>query len=200
MRHCFPYLSFHWFSYFNSRTHVECGVSCHYCSGNPNISTHALTWSAASPSFLSRFPLGGFQLTHSRGVRPLRIIPVLHRYHFNSRTHVECGVKCPSSGLEKIISTHALTWSAAVGQFKRHSYYIFQLTHSRGVRLSCTFGDGVLEEFQLTHSRGVRLDQIPTVDEMEHFNSRTHVECGGVYKIWLPTFSDFNSRTHVECG
>ena len=74
---------------FNSRTHVECDRAA---AAEPvlfDISTHALTWSATGTDPRSGIPMT-FQLTHSRGVRPL-----WDRYrdditNFNSRTHVEC--------------------------------------------------------------------------------------------------------------
>ena len=55
-----------------------------------------------------------FQLTHSRGVRPLGIEIDIVDGHFNSRTHVECDAPA--------------TWEPL-------GCKQFQLTHSRGVRL-----------------------------------------------------------------
>ena len=54
--------------------------------------------------------------------------------------------------------------------------------------------------FQLTHSRGVRLVIFAFAPcRGKHFNSRTHVECDvNTAGIFIPT-NDFNSRTHVEC-
>ena len=107
-----------------------------------------------------------FQLTHSRGVRLLCDILAALAFNFNSRTHVECDFVYEKSGIVFAISTHALTWSAtrpAVVVLVRddisthaltwsatsrivHKYYpftIFQLTHSRGVRLLTTMRTGV---------------------------------------------------------
>ena len=53
---------------FNSRTHVECDCRCCLFSNVPQISTHALTWSATQ---------------RNNGRMP-------ERNNFNSRTHVEC--------------------------------------------------------------------------------------------------------------
>ena len=101
--------------------------------------------------------------------------------HFNSRTHVECDL---ATNLEsdniRIISTHALTWSATISsgltprrciisthaltwsatgtcRFAVQSVYRFQLTHSRGVRPAALgLSAEQFTQFQLTHSRGVR--------------------------------------------
>ena len=54
--------------------------------------------------------------------------------------------------------------------------------------------------FQLTHSRGVRLESwCVLIGIIRNFNSRTHVECDlrDLIQSMLPC--DFNSRTHVEC-
>ena len=37
------------------------------------------------------------------------------------------------------------------------------------------------------------------MQQMLHFNSRTHVECDGTISPWATNYSNFNSRTHVEC-
>ncbi len=121
---------------------------------------------------------GGFQLTHSRGVRqPLPVVPTTENNfnsrthvecdptvllapsrsnHFNSRTHVECDLNATSVNLDDIISTHALTWSATAAA------------------------------------------ELVT-DGFENFNSRTHVECDPVGLLYVLAEADFNSRTHVEC-
>ena len=55
----------------------------------------------------------------------------------------------------------------------------FQLTHSRGVRRRVPFPGVRNVGFQLTHSRGVRLHVGKNELNQENFNSRTHVECDG---------------------
>ena len=55
-----------------------------------------------------------------------------------------------------IISTHALTWSATQEQNMIKLVNPFQLTHSRGVRLWRTCPASPILAFQLTQSRGVR--------------------------------------------
>ena len=101
-------------AHFNSRTHVECDDGFDpEKSKNRKISTHALTWSATDSS---RLTVGrcAFQLTHSRGVRPMK-------------EELESD--------EMQISTHALTWSATLILLNPpFTCSTFQLTHSRGVR------------------------------------------------------------------
>ena len=57
------------------------------------------------------------------------------------------------------------------------SWFVFQLTHSRGVRHWMPLHGHWAATFQLTHSRGVRplLRMLPR--QVQDFNSRTHVEC-----------------------
>ena len=97
--------------------------------------------------------------------------------NFNSRTHVECDRPQMQQLLQDVISTHALTWSATDEEYFEFGLFIFQLTHSRGVR---------------RHHIGNWAEHI-------HFNSRTHVECDWTACKSLSPFFDFNSRTHVEC-
>ena len=143
--------------HFNSRTHVECDTDT-----NTHVASSAR-----------------FQLTHSRGVRLLRLETPTKSKNFNSRTHVECDqppsapARRPKSfqlthsrGVRRLapifgsvfrkISTHALTWSATCV-----SPCLFQCT----------------AQFQLTHSRGVRPIAVQIAVFCTHFNSRTHVEC-----------------------
>ena len=71
-------------------THVECDRIFELHFMTPNISTHALTWSATP----------GFQFVYRDS-------------HFNSRTHVECDCILDLMWMsDRKISTHALTWSA----------------------------------------------------------------------------------------
>ena len=98
---------------FNSRTHVECDfLPYRFVCVSLWISTHALTWSATDFARFAAQP-EKFQLTHSRGVRPLAAGFAYLYQNFNSRTHVECD-GAPYSAPMRI--------------------YQFQLTHSRGVR------------------------------------------------------------------
>ena len=120
---------------FNSRTHVECDLIAF--------------------SFFRLY--AGFQLTHSRGVRPVEVCCMA----FNG-----------------YISTHALTWSATETAVGLSYGTLFQLTHSRGVRratITVTIDDA--SDFNSrTHvecdarSGGINY-------EYQNFNSRTHVEC-----------------------
>ena len=120
------------------------------------------------------------------------------------------------------ISTHALTWSATTGSTRKNRRTEkFQLTHSRGVRLSIPNFDKAIfnfnsrthvecdnyrngekpenKKFQLTHSRGVRRRNTGSAAANILFQL-THSR--GV-RPNRPKFgqleSHFNSRTHVEC-
>ena len=132
----------------------------HLLQNAPRISTHALTWSATN-SWHNLFMIRKFQLTHSRGVRPGNDGKSVNRFHFNSRTHVECDFAQGSLRTNTNISTHALTWSATEATKALEGGSKFQLTHSRGVRL------------------GNANDAAAVLD----FNSRTHVECD---TMWIP--------------
>ena len=76
------------------------------------------------------------------------------------------------------ISTHALTWSAT----------------------GCNVGVLHLPKISthaLTWSATILFNVVsPTNSD---FNSRTHVECDQMPKIFENDVTDFNSRTHVEC-
>ena len=121
-------------------------------------------------------------------------------WYFNSRTHVEC-----DQALETVvphsswISTHALTWSATTRFFLSFSIVTIS-THAltwSATLTACTSLNLFL--FQLTHSRGVRLGAFFIVPRITYFNSRTHVECDSFSDSPFPFFAYFNSRTHVEC-
>ena len=120
-----------------------------------------------------------FQLTHSRGVRRQPRFQLCYFSNFNSRTHVECDhlVRADSTALHHFNSrTHVECDKCCLTVALLRQ--VFQLTHSRGVRLVI---------FAFAPCRG------------KHFNSRTHVECDvNTAGIFIPT-NDFNSRTHVEC-
>ena len=121
------------------------------------ISIHALTGSATSTNGLVK-PLGRFQSTHSRGVRPLY---------------------CYSVAPLCYISIHALTGSATKTlSFVPSADYVFQSTHSRGVRRFYIYKIYCDSLFQSTHSRGVRHNQQEYNNFIKtNFNPRTHGEC-----------------------
>ena len=186
---------------FNSRTHVECDflpyrfvcvslwISTHAltwsatglagCGGADNsISTHALTWSATDFARFAAQP-EKFQLTHSRGVRPLAAGFAYLYQNFNSRTHVECDRDgaTPAADCTKI-STHALTWSATKTKRDILKFVSFQLTHSRGVRHESCFIRQL--DIQIsTHALTWSATDVELMarNESYDFNSRTHVEC-----------------------
>ena len=77
------------------------------------ISTHALTWSATSPTAAAETPTADF----------------------NSRAHVERDAQREAIRSEvTAISTHALTWSATRPKSRNLKRNLFQLTRSRGAR------------------------------------------------------------------
>ena len=96
--------------------------------------------------------------------------------HFNSRAHVERDVATPAPAPKKIISTHALTWSATVYAGEKKTKAAFQLTRSRGARRRCAW----------------------LVQLGAHFNSRAHVERDCHLGTHLGCDFYFNSRAHVE--
>ena len=98
---------------FNSRTHVECDISVirmlsflHDFNSRTHVECDQTNIGAGKRAT-------SFQLTHSRGVRPIENGGCLVASNFNSRTHVECDL-------------------IAFSFFRL--YAGFQLTHSRGVR------------------------------------------------------------------
>ena len=98
---------------FNSRTHVECDTLALWLGLRMSISTHALTWSATGTCHhaLKNRNISTHALTWSATI-------------FRNRLQ-----------LQQQISTHALTWSATQLLMESTKHWIFQLTHSRGVRL-----------------------------------------------------------------
>ena len=120
---------------------------------------------------------------------------------FNPRTHEECD------------ASWLLGYSRA---------FLFQSTHSRGVRLWSVLRCQNIKEFQSTHSRGVRryrwremkpeeiisihaLTRSATVPIVRlpvcrcYFNPRTHEECDPVFRHLMCYDIYFNPRTHEEC-
>ena len=124
----------------------------------------------------------------------------IHR-HFNPRTHEECdSTDLPSNSTS----------------------FLFQSTHSRGVRHFWYCNACFRFRFQSTHSRGVRLTPSYPCLSSADFNPRTHEECDGtstnnaafsnnisIHALTrsatiIDTFRvvivwDFNPRTHEEC-
>ena len=119
---------------FNLHTHVECNSPLLPDPKTIVISTHALTWSATPAKWQQEYRKS-FQLTHSRGVRLLRVPDIQSENEFQL-TH--------SRGVRR------------VSLIVKYPDEIFQLTHSRGVRRNCKFCRWSKYTFQLTHSRGVR--------------------------------------------
>ena len=116
-------------------------------------------------------------------MRPYDTVDVFAGIHFNSRTHVECDCDAWISGNYGTNFNSRTHVECDVDKFTRLCYnvhfnsrthvecdpanpicslilQIFQLTHSRGVRLSRWFSTLTNEKFQLTHSRGVRLEKL----------------------------------------
>ena len=136
------------------------------------ISTHALTWSATYllPGNQYLLCISTHALTWSAtGVSIVKVA-----------LHVRALWKCTAKTI--VISTHALTWSATPTRKPAKCAWWIS-THALTWSATRIFNaDIVTPPFQLTHSRGVRLsDTIPNVSGLD-FNSRTHVECD-IYKI-----------------
>ena len=143
------------------------------------ISTHALTWSATGIA-ASGAARSQFQLTRSRGARPLyKVLSYESKSNFNSRAHVERDLTDLSADTQGIvfqltrsrgarpdclesqaivmkISTHALTWSATLCDIRKSQRGEFQLTRSRGARQLVDTITADFFSFQLTRSRGAR--------------------------------------------
>ncbi len=129
----------------------------------------------------------------------MQAIDASENVDFNLHTHVECNSPLLPDSKTIVISTHALTWSATSRSDDNPALFVFQLTHSRGVRqmrqskhsTNYNFNSRTHVEcdtdtnthvassarFQLTHSRGVRPAHAPSSGLHQNFNSRTHVEC-----------------------
>ena len=100
-----------------------------------SISTHALTWSA----------------TH------MCIRQCAKVTNFNSRTHVECDIGCDTMKSKHInFNSRTHVECDCTVSDSRCAACAFQITHSRGVRLSFLTLAADTLRFQLTHSRGVR--------------------------------------------
>ena len=83
-------------------------------------------------------------------------------------------------------------------QLQKYREQQFQLTRSRGARLTSHVGKTICLKFQLTRSRGARLN-FPTIFILNlNFNSRAHVERDGRRYYFDMSTVNFNSRAHVE--
>ena len=129
-------------------------------------------------SYAIRKSMIKFQSTHPRGVRH-RQKPI-HRDHFVSihaptrgatlftfsgLPYVLVSIHAPTRGatfyapflwLQGEVSIHAPTRGATSLSVERNSYYKFQSTHPRGVRLPMPMQPMLIRLFQSTHPRGVR--------------------------------------------
>ena len=95
-----------------------------------------------------------FQLTRSRGAWPMTAVTQLSPQNFNSHAHVERDKINNPAFCIGFISTHTLTWSVTCVPAIPFSFFLFQLTRSRGAwRMSLAKTADDLT-FQLTRSRG----------------------------------------------
>ena len=131
-----------------------------------------------------------FQLTRSRGARQAIRSEVTAELNFNSRAHVERDAEDYGIGPKRMISTHALTWSATFDRLYKENIKMisthaltwsatstlaaccagveFQLTRSRGARRRHYHRYTFYILFQLTRSRGARpIDMTPFVSACE---------------------------------
>ena len=186
---------------FNSRTHVECDGRHPILLEPKKISTHALTWSATTCGLIcARLALHFNSRTHVE-CDPRKKDCRLCVEYFNSRTHVECdAIVAPQPGRKRIISTHALTWSATQDGAKNNLPCCIS-THALTWSATFQFWTQVPGRFISTHaltwSATISLPSI--FQTLFHFNSRTHVECDIKRLESWKKCHDFNSRTHVEC-
>ena len=126
----------------------------------------------------------------------------LFSYDFNPRTHEECDVANTSYVLNsKPISIHALTRSATIGIFviqSNRTISIHALTRSATQPQIINSMSQFI--FQSTHSRGVRLTRSASSSRfLYNFNPRTHEECDLSLLRRGSPFLYFNPRTHEEC-
>ena len=141
------------------------------------ISTHALTWSATR-CILYLGLHRQFQLTHSRGVRLVQFDILLKIANFNSRTHVECDEVSANYiiGLNDFNSRTHVECDISVIRMLSFLHDFNSRTHVECDQTNIGAGKRATS-FQLTHSRGVRLSQSRSIRSFINFNSRTHVEC-----------------------
>ena len=160
-----------------------------------------------------------FQLTHSRGVRLLRVVCADGRTNFNSRTHVECDFAKNQSGfpVKNFNSRTHVECDASpehtpnkqrnfnsrthveCDPVAEHPSQLtkFQLTHSRGVRRVSSNWIRHNLTFQLTHSRGVRqffFSSIVTTLPFQLTHSRGVRPMARVYLLCLFSFQLTHSR------
>ena len=65
-----------------------------------------------------------------RDLSKLSLFPL--QYHFNSHAHVERDEESGRNTTVFLISTHTLTWSVTFARLGHITFFIFQLTRSRG--------------------------------------------------------------------
>ena len=165
--------------YFNPRTREECDL---YCSlGSVLLSYFNPRTREECDGFLvlKIMQASLFQSTHSRGVRRF--------FSFKDNASLTISIHALARSATLLqemdhrsleISIHALARSATFLDLQYFTAFIFQSTHSRGVRLLCTIISSLWHLFQSTHSRGVRLPTaIKWFEEREDFNPRTREEC-----------------------
>ena len=142
---------------FNPRTHEECDKSEPFKFDDSRISIHALTRSATDQQRVhsKRSSISIHALTRSATSHwQARCLLVSH---FNPRTHEEC------DGVKLTIDEMA---------------YLFQSTHSRGVRLNQSVHQdrtATISIHALTRSATTKRSQ--TKQQRSDFNPRTHEEC-----------------------
>ena len=137
-RDCFTFAHFYIFLVISTHALTWSATS----TGNTHyeyfkISTHALTWSATCTN-KRRSGLSAFQLTRSRGARPLsdavaKYKGVIFQLTRSRGARHRQPARCRTA---RRISTHALTWSATWALQLVRKLDLFQLTRSRGARLS----------------------------------------------------------------
>ena len=129
--------------------------------------------------------------------------PTTYEYkHFNPRTHKECD-RNHNSGItrRKIISIHALTRSATKQFFfKVLTSWLFQSTHSQGVRLTSQRLDARFSFISIhALTRSATHVCLLVYQQIRNFNPRTHKECDANWQTSFHCACYFNPRTHKEC-
>ena len=98
-----------------------------------------------------------FQLTRSRGARLATSAVKSPAVYFNSRAHVERDRRRAPAPRATLISTHALTWSATLSVLPSANFTIIS-THALTWSATLIARGGLRRSaFQLTRSRGARL-------------------------------------------
>ena len=143
---------------FNQRTRMECDDAVgRGIAVLESISINALAWSATVIIAVRKDVIGGFQSTHSHGVRLSVGILKFWVINFNQRTRMECDNGNTVLKNEWGISINALAWSAT----NLRAPLRCALVHfNQRTRMECDCGFwptiGNPSRFQSTHSHGVR--------------------------------------------